>query len=130
MKLNGNVFSGRDLKYGLTDYISAMALPTWVWTEELDFPRLYSWSKAARDEMFSFFNYDTSLRQRDFLELIEPDFENFSLPDICGDNGKTELANYCQLAEDIPDIFTTMNLMNLAKFPQSLDETFIKGKIK
>ena len=109
-----------------------MALPTWVWTEKLDFPRLYSWSNAARDEIFHLFNYDTSLTRRDFLELIEPDFENFSLPSICsnGDKSKTNLTNYCQLAKDIPDILTTMNLMNMATFPQTLDDTFFKKKIK
>ena len=108
-----------------------MALPTWVWTEELDFPRLYSWSNAARDEIFRLFNYDTSLTRRDFLELIEPDFENFSLPSICSNSDKgTNLTNYCQLANDIPDILTTMNLMNMATFPQTLDDTFLKKKIK
>ena len=108
-----------------------MALPTWVWTEKLDFPRLYSWSNAARDEIFRLFNYDTSLTRRDFLELIEPDFENFSLPSICSNSVKsTNLTNYCQLANDIPDILTTMNLMNMATFPQTLDYTFLKKKIK
>ena len=108
-----------------------MALPTWVWTEKLDFPRLYSWSNAARDEIFRLFNYDTSLTRRDFLELIEPDFENFSLPSICSNSVKsTNLTNYCQLANDIPDILTTMNLMNIATFPQTLDDTFLKKKIK
>ena len=104
-----------------------MALPTWVWTENLDFPRLYSWSNAARDEIFRLFNYDTSLTRRDFLELSEPDFENFSLPNICD---KTDLTNYCELSEHIPDIFTTMHLMNMATFPQTLDDTFLKKKIK
>ena len=107
-----------------------MALPTWVWTEKLDFPRLYSWSDSAREEMFRLFNYDTSLSQRALLELTEPNFQNISLPNICSKEGNNELTNYCQLAENIPDIYTTMNLMNIAKFPQSFDDTFFKGKMK
>ena len=103
-----------DVEIGLSDYIYTMAKPSWVWSSGLDFPRLYSWDDDAREELLKLFNYDTSLSHRGFLELEIPDFENLSLPSLCNSEN---FQNYCKIASNIPNLKTTMALMNTAKFP-------------
>ena len=50
--------SGVDVKIGLSDFVSVMSQPPWVWNSNYDFPRLYSWSEGAKQPIFSLFNYD------------------------------------------------------------------------
>ena len=38
---------------GIHDYISAMALPSWAWEENFDFPQMSTWDKAAQDRDMS-----------------------------------------------------------------------------
>ena len=46
-----------EFDYGLTDFISTMSQPAWVWTNGLDFPRLYSWTEDTRKELLNLFKY-------------------------------------------------------------------------
>lgn len=77
--------SGVDVKLGLSDYISNMAQPAWIWTKNYDFPRLYSWDKKAKTSIFSLFNYDLAQSFKGNLRLSAPNFETFSLPTLCSD---------------------------------------------
>ena len=74
---------GIDVQFGLSDYIQSMALPSWVWSNGLDFPRLYSWDQKARDELLELLKYDKSVQQRGLLNLELPDFQNLSFPNLC-----------------------------------------------
>ena len=38
---------------GIHDYISAMALPSWAWEENFDFPQMSTWDKAAQERDMS-----------------------------------------------------------------------------
>lgn len=102
-----------------------MSQPTWVWENGMEFPRLYSWNREARDEILSFFGYQKDLQFRALLDLESPTFENFSLPILCtSDLGeKVGLSNYCELAENLPDIRTTLKLMQWAKHPLKFDNS-------
>ena len=51
------ISGGMEFDYGLTDFISTMSQPAWVWTNGLDFPRLYSWSEDARKEILNLLRY-------------------------------------------------------------------------
>ena len=111
--------SGIETKFGLTDFISSMSQPSWVWSNGWDFPRLYTWDDDAKTELFNLFNYDSSLLFRGQLDLEEPNFENISLPELCNSD---QFPNYCNISEDVPDLLTTMHLMNLAKFPLNVKD--------
>ena len=91
-----------------------MALPSWVWSNGLDFPRLYSWDQKARDELLELLKYDKSVQQRGLLNLELPDFQNLSFLDLCDSKN---FEHYCKLYANIPDLKTTMDFMNIAKFP-------------
>ena len=68
------------------------------------------------------FNYNERLTIRNQQELTEPDFLNLSLPSHCTggqDGGENE---YCKLIENLPDLKTTMTLMNLAQYPLDIQE--------
>ena len=117
------ISGGVDVKIGLSDYISNMAQPPWIWTTNYDFPRLYSWEKAAKEPILSLFNYDQAQSFRGILRLSEPDFEKFSLPTLCSDPAsRNNYSGYCQLAENLPDLTTTMHLMHLAEYPLDFNE--------
>ena len=118
--------SGVETDFGLSEFISMMSHPAWVWRKELEFPRLYSWSQEAKDEIFKLFNYDSTLIFRGLLKLEEPNFENFSLPLACKEQD-SKLKNYCNMLEKLPDLETTMNLMHLAKFPVKIKDSISKN---
>ena len=97
--------SGVDVKIGLSDYISNMAQPPWVWTTNYDFPRIYSWEKQARDSILSLYNYDQAQTFKGNLRLSAPDFENFSLPSLCTDPAtRSNYTKYCEIVENLPDM--------------------------
>ena len=53
--------------------------------------------------------------------------ETFSLPILCtNQDTKAEYAEYCALAENLPDLNTLMHLMHLAEYPLDFNEN-IKG---
>ena len=114
---------GVDVQFGLTDFISTMSQPSWVWENGMDFPKLYSWDRRAREEIFSLFNYNDALQFRATLDLESPNFENFSLPLLCKSDLKNTmgLSNYCEVAQNLPDIGTTLNLMSWANHPTNFD---------
>ena len=117
-----------NVEMGLSDYISTMSQPAWVWQEGLDFPRLYSWSDSAREEIYHLFNYDQLSSVRDDLQLELPDFENLSLSSLCK-SVQTNLTNYCSLAEHLTSLETTLDMMSLASHPLVISEK-LKSKFK
>lgn len=121
------ISGGVDVKIGLSDFISNMAQPPWIWTTNYDFPRIYSWAKEAKDPIFALFNYDLTQTFRGNLRLSEPDFETFSLPQLCSDpDTRQNYTGYCKIAENLPDLTTTMHLMHLAEYPLDFNEN-LKG---
>ena len=120
--------SGIDVDIGLTEYISLMSQPAWVWKENYDFPRMYSLSEETREELQTLFNYDKTLRFSEKLKLKMPNFEKFSLPTAC--RGNQNFSNYCKLLEKLPDLQTTMHFMNLAKFPLNFQENSVVNLIR
>lgn len=119
--------SGEEVKIGLSDYISNMAQPPWIWTKNYDFPRLYSWDKEAKTPIFSLFNYDLTQSFKGNLRLSAPDFESFSLAGLCSDPARrSNYSGYCELTESLPDLPTTMHLMHLAEYPLDFNEN-LKG---
>ena len=113
--------SGKDVKIGLSDFVSVMSQPSRVWSSQLDFPRLYSLERSAQSEIFSLFNYDERLGLRTQQRLQTPDFEKFSLPSFCSglESGQVQ---YCNITKQLPDLWTTMAMMNLAKHPLEIRE--------
>ena len=120
--------TGTDSHIGLSDFVSLMAQPDKVWGSQLDFPRLYSISRSAQEELFELFHYDETLTIRNQQELDPPDFENFSLPSLCT-GAESEDVEYCRIIENLPDLKTTMTLMNLAKYPQEIREDQLESLI-
>ena len=121
------ISGGLDVRISLSDYISNMAQPAWIWTTNYDFPRLYSWEKAAKDPVLSLFNYDQTQSFRGNLRLSAPDFQTFSLPTLCTDPAsRLNYTGYCELAENLPDLETTLHLMHLAEYPLDFNEN-LKG---
>ena len=107
-----------------------MSLPAWVWSNGMDFPRLYSWSNKARKELMDFLHYDYGLTLRSLQDLHTPQFENISFASICDDRGASfNLTEYCKLSESIPNLEITMSLMNLAKFPLDFDVSAIESQL-
>ena len=113
--------SGKDVKIGLSDFVSVMSQPERVWSSQFDFPRLYSLAKPIQSEIFSLFNYDDKLTVRTQQELQTPDFENFSLPSYCS-GPESDQVRYCNLTKQLPDLRTTMAMMHLAKYPLEIHE--------
>ena len=115
--------SGKKANMGLTDFVSAMALPSSIWKEKFEFPRLYSWDNIARNQIFSLFNYlpYPLTDSRANLKLKEPDFENFSLPTLCSER-RNDFLGYCDLVENLPDLDVIMYLMHLAQYPLDFNE--------
>ena len=113
--------SRKDVKIGLSDFVSVMSQPSTVWSSQLDFPRLYSLERSAQSEIFSLFNYDESLGLRTQQRLQSPDFEKFSLPSYCigPESGQVQ---YCNITKQLPDLRTTMAMMHLAKYPLEIRE--------
>ena len=101
-----------------------MAKPPWVWTNGWDFPKLYTWEYKAKMELFDLFDYDPDLEELNNLK--EPNFETFSLPSICKGANNVLLKRYCKVTKHIPDLHTTMLLMQLAKFPLTFKEDLKK----
>ena len=113
--------SRKDVKIGLSDFVSVMSQPSTVWSSQLDFPRLYSLDRPAQSEIFSLFNYDESLGVRTQQKLRTPDFEKFSLPSFCS-GPESDQVRYCNLTKQLPDLRTTMAMMHLAKYPLEIHE--------
>ena len=109
--------------------------------EKYEFPRLYSWTKKAKQSIFSLFNYMENASFRGdlkviiiiiiiiivinvfFLKLSEPDFETFSLPSLCSDvQRRAQFEDYCRLSESLPDLGDVMHLMHLAEYPLDFNE--------
>ena len=113
--------SNTNVLMGLSDFVSIMAQPAKVWRSQFDFPRLYSFNRKTQEEIFSIFNYNERLTIRNQQELTAPNFVNFSLPSYCigQDSGENE---YCKLSENLPDLKTTLTLMNLAQYPLDIQE--------
>ena len=122
------LFSGVSVDYGLTDYVSTMALPARVWTDWTELPRLYSWNDAARDELLALFNYDNELWFRGLLSLKEVNFETFDLPSRC-DKKNNNMTEYCKLSKILPNLKVTMDMMNLASSPLNF-ESKLKQNLK
>ena len=115
--------SGQDVEIGLSDYISLMAQPPYIWREKYEFPRLYSWSQPAQDSIFTLFNYMKNASFRGDLKLTEPNFETFSLTTLCTDPDRRSLyEDYCRMTENLPDLELMMHLMHLAEYPLSFNE--------
>ena len=121
-----NNLSGVDTPYGLADFISMMSQPSKVWQEPWHFPRFYTWSDAAKDELFDKFNYDYSQLFRGTLSLQEINFEHFKLPHLCTSGNMSE---YCSISKKVPDLKTTMELMQLAKYPLKVTDN-LKSKFR
>ena len=101
-----------------------MSQPSWIWSEIYDFPRLNSFDDLARKEIQTFFNYDTKLEYSENLKLKKPKFKKWSLKNICTGQGNTNFTNYCKLANNLPDLTSTMQLMSLAMSPTKFDNSF------
>ena len=101
-----------------------MSQPGWVWTNGMDFPRMYSLESGAREELLDLFNYNDQLQFRALLDLEAPNFENMSLPSLCNTDLKVSegLSKYCELVEVLPSLETTMKLMSLAKHPLNFEK--------
>ena len=122
-------FSGTDTAIGLSDFLTIMSQPSWIWSEIYDFPRLTSLNDLVRNEIQTFFNYDTSLEYSENLKLKKPNFEKDSLKSVCNTNFySANLTNYCKMLQNLPDLQLTMQLMNLALSPPSLDGRNIKER--
>ena len=113
--------SGKKANMGLTDFISVMSQPSFIWKEKYEFPRLYSWDSSAKNPIFSLFNYLLNASFRGDLELNEPDFEQFSLPTLCTER-QNQFSGYCDLVENLPDLDVIMHLMHLAEYPLDFNE--------
>ena len=113
---------------GLSDYVSVMAKPSWVWTNAWDLPKLYSWEQKTKLELFDLFNYDQRLQKLNNLK--EPNFEKFSLSSLCKGENNVLLKRYCKVTKTLPDLQTTMILMQLAKFPLSFKENRLKNMLR
>ena len=121
--------SGKKAHMGISDFISVMAQPSFIWREKYEFPRLYSWNDTAKNEIFSFFNYLQNATFRGEIELKETDFEtDFSLPTLCSEK-RNLFSGYCDLAENLPDLDVIMHLMHLAEYPLDFNEN-IKNLFK
>ena len=120
--------SGKNVNMGISDFISVMAQPSFIWKEKYEFPRLYSWDSTAKNQIFNLFNYLDNLAFRGELELKEPDFEQFSLPTLCSKR-RNEFSCYCDLVENLPDLDIIMHLMHLAEYPLDFNEN-IKNLFK
>ena len=114
--------SNTNVQLGLSDFVSIMAQPVKVWRSQFDFPRLYSFNRKTQEEIFSLFNYNERLTIRNQQELTEPDFLNFSLPSHCRGGQASAETEYCKLTENLPDLKTTLTLMNLAQYPLEIQE--------
>ena len=117
-----------ETELGLSDFISLMSQPSWVWSDLYDFPRMNSWNELAREEIQKLFNYDLTLEYSDDLKLRRPNFEEISLHSICQNNAN--FTNYCKLVKKLPDLQTTMHFMNLAMSPTTFDDTNMKKKMR
>ena len=104
-----------------------MSLPSWVWIEGQDFPRLYSWEDKARDEIMKNFQYQNGKISRANLELHSPNFETFSYGQWCSTSNN--LSTYCSLSNNLPDLEITHQLMSLA-FDSLQMKDNIKGKFQ
>ena len=115
--------SGKTANIGITDFISAMALPSFIWKDQFEFLRLYSLDDTARNQIFSLFNYlpYPLTNNRIDLRLKEPNFENFSLPMLCSER-RNSFSGYCDLVETLPDLKVIMHLMHLAQYPLNFNE--------
>ena len=118
--------SGKDVKIGLSDFVSVMSQPERVWSSQFDFPRLYSLAKPIQSEIFSLFNYDEKLTVRTQQELQTPDFDNFSLPSYCS-GPESDQVRYCNLTKQLPDLRTTLAMMHLAKYPLEIQEDHLES---
>ena len=104
----------------MLDYISVMAKPSWVWTNVWDFPKLYTWEFKTKMELFDLFDFDPDLEELNNLK--EPNFETFSLSSVCKEADDVLLKRYCKVTKNMPNLQTTMILMQLAKFPLTFKE--------
>ena len=115
--------SGKDVQIGLSDYISVMAQPAYIWREKYEFPRLYSWNASARDSIFHLFNYMNNASFRGDIKLTQPNFETFSLATLCTDPDRRIMyEDYCNITENLPNLESMMQLMHLAEYPLSFNE--------
>ena len=107
-----------------------MSNPSWVWNKPYEFPRFYTWNDTAKEELFALFNYIESpdIFFRGMFKLTKIDFETFDLPNLCEDVSRN-MSEYCRIAEKIPDLEATLDMMNLASNPMYLNEN-LKEKIK
>ena len=113
--------SGKKANIGISDFISVMAQPSFIWREKYEFPRLYSWDETAKNQIFALFNYLLNATFRGEIELQEPNFEQFSLPTLCSER-RSQYSGYCDLAENLPDLDVIMHLMHLAEYPLDFNE--------
>ena len=93
--------------------MAVMSLPSWVWIEGQDFPRLYSWNEKARTEIMKAFQYHTDMVSRVNLKLQIPNFSTFTYDQWCQES--KNLSDYCSLSSQLPDLDTTLQLMSLAR---------------
>ena len=90
-----------------------------------------SMDDAARKEIQTFFNYDTSLEYAENLKLKKPNFEKDFLKSVCnGQFYNANFTNYCKMLQNLPDLQLTMQLMNLAMSPNSFDSDAIKERLR
>ena len=123
--------SGKDTAIGLTDFMTLMSQPSWIWSDIYDFPRMNSMDDLARKEIQTFFNYDTSLEYAENLKLKKPNFEKDFLKSVCnGQFYNANFTNYCKMLQNLPDLQLTMQLMNLAMSPNSFDSDAIKERLR
>ena len=120
--------SGVDPSISLTDYITLMSQPAKVWSDKYDFPRMLSLEDEAKNELYDFFNFDTSVDYRFKLKLKVPNFETISMSSLC--NGNENFTNYCQILEKLPNLETTMHLMSLASNPLGFENENIKKLLR
>ena len=119
-----------DFEMGLTDFISLMSQPPWIWTQPYDFPRMYSLKSETRKEIQDVFKYDNSVFYSEDLNLKLPDFGKLSMSSICENENNFNFTDYCQLTNSLPDLQTIMHMMSLAKFPNTFENKNVRNMIR
>ena len=109
--------SKKEVQLGLRDFLSNMAQPITACKAAFDFPKLNSWNPEAKKEIFNLFNYDETSPFFGVIKLRMPDFENMTAGSMCTDPEGNNLTNYCKMVDNLPDLRTTMSLLQLAKYP-------------
>ena len=91
-----------------------MAQPTSIWKDGEEIKQLHSLNEKAREELLLLFNDKNST-------TLEQETQ------IC--SGSRNLPNYCALANNLPDLKTTLQLLSLAKHPLRMTDQ-LKTKLR